>query len=328
MRKSKEQIVQEGEFNGHEIHTGEDMGRLIFKFLKMQGILQRGKGRLFRSPGSIKEEERRLAQQPISLASMGFESTRMKVIEGLRAIIEFALTKHDLSRVNGADFGAGATGAMVGDLLAPFIKGEEASWAQIDVNPLAVEENRKRHPGAKIYEGSYHNVAALGLEGRLDIATGLSSLDATQFMDHAVSQIASTLRPGGHFLHVQDVRPGTGAGPRELRSMNIQPPYDAYVQGNTNIQLITGGPEAMYYKAGKKGWLSVGELFRRQMGRAVKHCPDLDLLRNDWVIAEKENSLQMDRMYYLNTLIGGYEEGTTIFRDKVAAVVTVARKKG
>lgn len=270
------------------------------------------------APKSIEEEERGIAAQPIQTASLAFEKNRSQVRAALQAILARVFEEYDLPKSNGVDLGSGATGAMVEELLAPHI--HKDTWIQVDANPQAVHENRRRHPGSTIVRGSYLRIQeTLKLDNTLDIATGLSSFDSTQFIEHAVGQVATGLTSGGYFLHMQDVRPGLLVGFREMAAMGFEPPYRVdMVRSNVGIE----EPIVYYLPDGRK--MSVVELFRRNLGRAIERNADMELLMNHWITARRTLPPGTPgRAYFQNILLSGFP----IPVEEVSAVVTLARKK-
>ncbi|MBU0577302.1 hypothetical protein KJ742_06275 [Patescibacteria group bacterium] len=306
--------------NGYEIYPGRHIGSEIFEILDHNNSLQNVIIEPLNFPSDIEQEEGALAAQDLSTASPEqFERVRLNTIEGFRAIIEFLLGEHNLPTSNGVDFRSRAAGMMVENLLKPHI--DKETWTQVESNPFCVAENRRRHPDSRILQGTYHDVKALELDGNVDIVTGLSALDSTHFLDHAVSQISSALKPGGHLLHIQDVRPGAGAAVREMLEVNIAPPY------STKAIKSGRGIEPLFYQT-PEGWLSTGELCRRQIGRAIENCPELELVSNKWITAEKGNE-DVYGAYYLNLHVTGWSAIGTLesFRDKISVIVTVAKKR-
>ncbi len=271
-----------------------------------------------RFSGSIQEEERGIQAQSITTASLSFEKNRSQVREALQAMLARIFRDFDLPVSNGVDLGSGATGAMVEELLAPII--DKKSWIQVETNPAAVRENRRRYPSSIVVQGSYLRLEeALHLRDMLDIVTGLSSFDATHFIDQAVDQARVALRKNGYFLHMQDVRPGLGVCFRELEAMGFRPPYKAdMLQSNVGIQ------EPLVYTLPDGRKMSVGELFRRNLGRAIERNPGMELIFNKWVTARKKlPEGTPGRAYFQNVLLLGFP----IPLEEVSAVVTLARKR-
>lgn len=299
-------------YEGYQMEVGKEPADIL-PMLRRSGTIAPATFEVYYVPPTLEEEEQGISRQDIMNASSHFERNRGQVRQALRAIVGWVFDEFNLPSKNVVDFGSGATGEMMHQLLKG--KVDPITCAEVELNLKAVEENKRRHPQAVIYQGSYHNVQALGLHSNLDMVTGLSSLDATQFVAHAVEQMSSTLKPDGWFFHVQDVRPGAGAGYREMQSMGIkQQPYDVEAFRSTDLVLTYKTPE---------GFLSVGELFRRNLERAVQADPTLDLVLSDWVVAKRRLSLQeLGRVYYLNSLL-------TVAApvEEASMVVTLARKK-
>lgn len=309
--------VPAGIYGDYDIYIGDGPITDVPGFLRSTGQLQRGTFAPFSSPKDHLEEERGIAAQDIKNASLIFERTRSQVREALLAIVRYMFQRFKLPKTGGVDFGCGATGEMVEELLPADI--DRNSWTQIDMNPRAVEENRRRHPHSNIIQGSYLNTASLGLENQLNIATGLSSLDSTCFIEDAIGQIRETLQAGGYLFHVQDVRPGKGFGLDEMEHMGERLPY------RVEICESTGDP--LMYRT-REGLLSVGELFRRRIGRALWNEPGMELLFNRWVIARRnltaqERERKEGRAYFMNIL---FRHPQFNF-EEASAVVTIARKR-
>lgn len=281
-------------FGGYEISVGKKPKTDIPALLREMGQLQKGLMHPYFSPRSYAEEERGISRQSVA-STTAFHRNRMRAIDSLRAIVGYIFKTYELPRTDGYDFGSGATGAMVELFLQNEIDG--STWTQVELNPAALETNRALHPDSRILQGSYLNVEPLGIRESLTIATGLSSLDATQFVPRAVSEIASTLKPGGYLLHVQDVRPGLGAGPRQLEHLGRKPPYP--------MELVPDSDkEALTYRHDRK-WIDIGELFRRELKRVVEADECLDLVLNHWVTATKAIPRDQRGLYYfLNSAIG------------------------
>jgi hypothetical protein len=320
MDLSAENYTREGKINGLNIYSSEKPSVFISKALA--DSFSDAKISRISSPQTIEEEEMGIMNQQVNATDL-FEKNRLRAISGLRAIIGYIFKKYDIPKGYGADFGSGATGAMIERLMAPFI---DSRWVHVEINPKAVEENRKRHPSSVIVQGSYHKVKELGLTGMLNVVTGLSSLDATQFMPSAISNMTSALTDGGYFLHVQDVRPGIGVGFKELTEMGEKEPFSAKVIPDTPTPNNLG-IEPLFYET-KEGLISVGELFRRQIEKTITQVDSLELLENKWITARRTPITDVpESFYYLNICSGVDQAVPNDNVDDVSAVVTVARKK-
>lgn len=298
-------------YQNYQLEVGKEPADVL-PMMRRSGTIVPDTFEFYYVPPTIEDEEQGISSQDIVRASSHFEQNRSQVRDALRAIVGWVFDEFHLPRSNVVDFGSGATGEMMHQLLRG--KVDPISCAEIELNFNAVEENKRRHPQAAIHQGSYHNVQALGLQSNLEMVTGLSSLDATQFIAHAVEQMSSAIKPGGWFFHAQDVRPGAGTGHREMQFMGIEQPYDVEVFASTDTVLTYKTPEGM---------LSVGELFRRNLERAVKADPTLELVMSDWVVAKRRLSLkELGRVYYLNALLT-----VSVPVEEASMVITLARKK-
>lgn len=305
-------------YRDYDLYLGDKTFRDMPRFLRSIGSLQRGEMLLDRSPLTIDEEIACISEQDISASSI-FERTRIPVRDSLRTILEYIFERFALPKSGGVDIGSGATGEMVECLLPHDI--DRNSWVQLECNPASVRENQRRHPSSRIVQGSYHD---LGVSG-LNIVSGLSSLDNTWFVNEAIEEIRRALRDGGYLLHVQDVRPGIGYGFREMEYLGVEQPCE--------IEIASGFPDPLtFFVRSQQEYLNVGECFRRNLGRAVKANPGMELLFNKWVNLRKFRSEGPALWYFLNILLKGDpyfpfpEDGQKPIED-VSAIVTVARKK-
>lgn len=252
-----------------------------------------------------------------------YERNRNRMAETLKAIPGYLFQQHKLPRNNGIDLGSGSTGFMRNTLLADQIN--HHSWVEIDVNPYAVEFNKQLHPNSAIVEGSYHRLRNMGLEGRLDMVTGLSSLDSTVFLDRVLEEIASTLKPEGWFLHMQDLRAENGVCLQALKDEGLTPPFrmeSADASGKNVLCFDVRGER-----------VAVSELFRRRMATALKKTPSLNPVMNNWVLARRpiqrpqtQSKLPaLSKTYYMNMILEHLHHPEPL--EEAFAVVTLAQKK-
>lgn len=298
----------------NNFYIGDKPYRDMLYFMRQHGMLQRADVIPLKTPDTPEAEIEGIANQDIT-ASSAFERTRIPIRNGLKAIVNYVFDKCDLPKDKGIDIGCGATGEMVEELLPNNI--DRSSWMQIDANPSAVRENQNRHPAARVQQGSY-----LHMDGvrNLNIVTGLSSLDATCFVDRAIEQIRWALKKGGYLLHVQDVRPGINYGIREAQYMGLEPPYE--------IEIAQGSKEPLsYWSQHQQEYINVGELFRRRFGRAIENSPGMELVFNKWVNVRKFLNNGPARWYFLNILLQApYFPPEALSVEDVSAVVTVAKR--
>lgn len=306
-------VKKQGEFGGYNIFAGDEPKTDILTGLRNMRQLTRGTLTNVRMPENYTEEDVGLSRMDVSV-STAFERNRAKVRDMLRAIVGFVFDKYELPLTNGVDFRCGANGEMVEELLPTHA--DKSKWTQFDVNPKIVRENKRRHPNSIIRVGSFHSPEHLGLNVPVDIVTGAPSLDATGFMPHAVKQISSILKPGGYLLHIQDVRPGLGAGPKEMNAMGLSEPYN--IEGMQNMD----GP--LSFKVPHEGFVSVGELFRRRIGMIIEYGnTGFEVILNKWITAQRNLAAgNMGLIYYLNMICG-----TNMPEKEASAIVTLAKKK-
>ena len=254
---------------------------------------------------SLTDEESDIARQSTSSASEQFTKNRLPHLEALRAIIASVIREYHVEGKGGLDVGSGATGLMVSQLLPP--SSPKGEFTQLELNPAAVEENRKLNPelARNIVVGSYHRIPIRLLDHRqpLELVTGLSSLDNTAYLEGALHEIAGVLAIGGLLIHFQDVRPGEGTGPRELLASGHRAPYNALAvfrgrPPTPGTRVKTEGLDPLTFHVPGEGMTSVVELFRRQIGRALRTLPQWEVLFNDWVTARRLTHGSMNRIYF------------------------------
>lgn len=300
----------------YDLFVGDSPYRDMVPFFRNTGGLVPGTISPIYSPQDIAEEESGIRLQEISSASSHLERTRQPIRGSLRRILKYAFDRFDLPKSGGVDIGSGATGEMVEELLPDVCA--KSTWAQIDVNQYAVDANKLRHPYSTIMQCSYHNI---GIKN-LPIVTGLSSLDATSFVDDAIEEIRSSLADGGYLLHVQDVRPGRGYGMREMKERGIDPPYE--------VEFIAGTDNPLtYFDANSGDILDVGELFRNNLGRAIQNNEGMELCMNDWVTVRRDLKTPPALWYFMNMLLKAdpyFDPGDNGPIEDVSAIVTVARR--
>lgn len=278
-------------------------------------------------PATLDEEETIIAGQNTHVSSELFETMRVPFRDMFRAIITAVFEEYDIARTHGLDIGSGATGEMVHEWL-PLDAEERRTWIESDADRGAVRINKKRHPDADIRHGSYLRARETLLsDGDAAVVTGLSSLDATNFLPHALAEIRNVLRDKGYLVHIQDVRPSIHVGFRQLEHEGIQSPYDALYN---NHPLARKYPNPYGYclghETGQLKAVSTGELFRRHIGRAIMGTGGLRLLFNNWVrvARKKQEPGSSPHTYFLNIR---FPNPPTIQKDTAFAVVTVARKE-
>jgi SAM-dependent methyltransferase len=304
--------------NKYEIQTGDIEPIWPIKKMYEAGVVQpcTVEGMLNPTVG-VREEERQISLFDPNVESPTFDRTRKHFQEAFRAAVGHFYRKYNIAKQGGLDIGSGATGQMVHNFLDGTIS--KNSWTEMDINAKSVEANSKLHPGSRIIKASYHDLDALNLHETLDVVTGLSTLDATQHIPHAIGQIRKALRKGGYLFHVQDVRPGNGAGIRELMAMGIKPPYQclAVDSGSRQPGFVAFGTDNEVF--------STGELFRRQLNRAFSADQGYELLMNDWVRTAKEIPGKISRTYYMNSDLQHISYNPAVHEAYI--IVTVARKK-
>lgn len=311
-------------YDGHEVETseleprlGSQFGRVMIRDIVRDTCLQ---GRILQTQGvswnslpeSTEVEEKEMPIQDIARASLGFERNRAKVMRQLRAIVRGIIREYKLPTTNGIDIGSGATGAMIGDLMPT-----TTNWKQVEINPAAVKENKRRHPDKDIVTGSYFKLSDIVAPESLDIVTGLSSLDATSFLSTALESIWSVLKPGGVLLHVQDVRPGNGATARWVKRRGYTGAQDMDMTADGSVYGIHDPKET---------YISATELLRRELGDVIINRKDAALILNAWTTAKtRTTGTESGAIYYQNVALTGSPQ-TRLPEMLATAVVTIAKK--
>lgn len=193
---------------------------------------------------------------------------------------------------------------------------------QVELNPGAVAMNRAAHPDARIVKGSYlHLTEVDGITREsLDLVTGLSTLDATYFPRRAIEQILEVLKPGGHFLHFQDVRPGQGVIAQELFEQG-------FVRKGEQVTALVEPKDRTAHDI--RGYeiartiYSVVELFRMRMDRVLRQIRGAEVLLNDWVRARKRET-KKSLIYHGNYYIEALQAGVQF--TEASGIVTLVKK--
>ncbi|MFH1446087.1 MAG: hypothetical protein ABIG43_01580 [Chloroflexota bacterium] len=256
-----------------------------------------------------------------------FVHKRKPVRHLFRAALQYVLGKHRISFDSGVDVGSGPTGEMVNEWL-PLTDEQRRNWLESDVNSHAVQANRVMHPNANVQVGSmYDLVGTLGIpEGTVPLVTGLSSLDAPDFIDDAVKGIRDLLASGGYLVHVQDVRPGIQVSFDELVHEGEKFPLKAALaippQG---ITMETFNPHV--YQRNNGTLVSTTELFSRRLGRALSQVGGFKVLQNNWICAFEPSEDGMTWVYVMNMRAPVLSREYKNPMNLAYAVVTVAKKK-
>lgn len=286
---------------GSAVLMGEKPAFDYFKELLMPGI---NPELVIFKDSTQAPQEIYLKSQPIS-ATTKWEERRNPFEDLLATLVSFLWEYYKLPRDSVIEYGPGATGYYDAVLRPKDIK----NWLQVEINPLAIEENKRRNPNASIVQGSCHNIPYRNVP----LITGLSSFDVTDNLRLAISQVANALSQGGYFLHIQDVTPSIDS----VRSY---------------IRLATGkDPDyAINYDGGSIGFVLRGEkvpivnIFQESMKDAVQ-ASGLELIANSFAtIVDGDVKNPNFKSYYFSQITQVGESPST--RD-LTALVTLAKKK-
>lgn len=174
----------------------------IFKF----GELKNRTGKKIKDPFNLTiEDEYDFSKNDGFDAQPTWIGPRLTVLNSLREIVQESF---DFNGKKGAEFGCGAFGWFYN-----FLHPTRSNWIQFDINPSFVKSNKEfsrkrlfRLP--KVKEGSMYDMPLE--DSSIDIILGYSSWDAIYFYDKSIKEIKRCLKPGGHFVHFQDLQPSDG----------------------------------------------------------------------------------------------------------------------
>ncbi|MBI1970824.1 class I SAM-dependent methyltransferase [Candidatus Woesearchaeota archaeon] len=243
-------------------------------------------------------------------ATTSFERNRKRVETSLIKLVRFVWSHYNLPRRRVVEYGSGATGYFDA-VLRPR---EVQEWLQVETNPLAIAENRRRNPAAQVVEGTYYDIPYRDEE----LIVGLSSFDTASNLSAAIHQVAGALRPGGYFLHVQDVRPGVHFQREYLKKAGIPLPTKMFEAGKGNPigYIINGQPS------------SSTDIFQDAMGAAIHEHHDLELLTNRYhTLVEFQPGDVRQEVYFLNLYLElGLPPNAPQRLRETTMIVTLAQK--
>lgn len=308
------------QFGEHFMQQGKD--RSMFSIMVVDAMKQLGtirKGRMHHAVElPMEDEEAGLAALDPQIGSANLVHPRKHVVGCFRALVRDAFHRHALSEEGGLDIGSGASGYMVEKLLPPNAK---SNWLQMELSPAAAKMNADAHPGSRVLVGSYLRLSEQGVKEMFDVVTGLSSLDATAYIDHAVEQVRMALKKGGYLLHVQDTRPGVLLVHQELRHRGAPSPYDRIYIDDEKAK----PNNTLLYRHGMQAF-DVIELFRRRLGRAISDNKGFELVENSWMTAVGAGTTPGMNKYSELGLMAGLEATGPESIDAASAVITVAKR--
>ncbi len=258
-------------------------------------------------PGSFDPELMAKYFRSEPIGATDFTRNREKFRDQLQGIVSHLWKKHNLPKDGIVEYGSGSTGYFFSKLRP----NDCGNWLQVEINPTAIENNKKLNPNAQVIEGSYYDIPFRNVP----LVCGLSSFDTAQFMDEAMKQVATALQPGGYFVHIQDVRPGTGCVTGYLQNKGKVIPRVAYTapgDGNIFFSFVTDGKIIPSH-----------ELFRESIEDGINSQPDLRLVSNTYLTAENPIPGETTNHYLFNSHLAlksspAYKKATTL--------VTIAQK--
>ena len=308
-------------YRGGEIRIEAKPGYDLLQELINSGPPQRGTFVTFTG-----DEETFFRNQSLSATTI-FERNRKKVEDSLKKIVAYLWERYNLPKEVIVEYGSGATGYFDA-VLRP---GSVPHWQQFDINPKAVAENRRRNPNAKVEEGSYKRIE----KRDLSMILGLSAWDKTEDLHQAMQQVADSLKGGGYFLHIQDVRPGVGCVTSYLEKVvGYRPSHGWTVQVQEKkkdtelIGLLVDGQRR-----------TLPDIFKDAIEHGINSEPRLDLIVNAyltyreliWDFSELALFRDLHEAYFLNLYAVATSQDKKLplyFRERETTIlVTLAQKR-
>lgn len=280
------------------------------------------KGNFVKSEG---DEESFFRNQPIE-ATLVFERNRLRVLPSLRRIVDHLWKRYALPTKGIVEYGSGAAGFFDAVLRPDYVP----HWTQVEVNPKAREENKKRNLDAVLEEGFFGRID----KKELSMVLGLTAWDKTRDFPNAMGQVANALKPEGYFLHIQDARPGLECVRSYLeKTIACEPTHGWSVQvpGQDHKEvfgLLVNGQRR-----------TLPDIFKDAIQQAIKSQTNLDLVVNAYLTVEelmqdddpKLKTMDLCEVYFLNFYgVFGFEPKTMPAQQrlrKTTVLVTLARKK-
>jgi hypothetical protein len=203
--------------------------------------------------------------------------------------------------------------------MKPFLGSNKTHWKQMELNRSYVEKNKKLHPLSQIIEGSYHRLTEVLKGETFDTITGLSCLDATHFIAHAITEIRNSLNSGGYFLHIQDVGPGVGCIARERirRGKSLQ----------CEVQVKKNQPQDPCGVKIENEFIPLIEVFRKNFLYEIAKVEGLELVLDKWITVSAPSDLivqgmKAGKIYYSNDILTVSHPVNT-----ASALVTLLKKQ-
>ncbi len=259
-----------------------------------------------------------------------YDRNREKFLPLLQTIVRNVWDRFRIPKTLVLEFGPGSTGYFYAKLRPEDV----GQWIQLEINPKAIEENKRRNPQAVVFEGDYYDIK----HKNIPTICGLSSFDTAIEMDKAIDQVADALMPGGYFLHIQDVNPGFGCTTSYITRATGSYPKECLAFQKKLEKMVA-------FKVGGE-WVTDFELFRRNIGASLGRRRDLDVKLNRYVRARTPIRGNTSHIYFGNDHMHkvfdprpqrgdpeGYlrfmQTGSAVQAYQEAVVVaTVAQKKG
>ncbi len=273
------------------------------------------------------EEGRITQEQPLC---SNFDHTRARYASSLELLVSLVWNQFNLP-TDGLvyEMGSGSTGYYFAHLKPKNI--EDKKWIQFEPNPNARDENKRRNPHADVRTGSYYQIPVR----EASLLTGLSSLDAPFDISYAIKEIATALKRGGYFLHIQDVSPGACGWSYTLKQQNMIPTVVVSMSQDLRQQKILGFSNGEYVNGVYVPFevASSIEAFKIALQTAVHYEPRLNLVTHAYVTHRIPLSAEQHYQSEFFSLSLGlplehvHPYGITNPRKDTTILVTILQKK-
>ena len=237
-----------------------------------------------------------------------FERNREKFRSSLQLLTAFLWEHFGLPTKDIVEYGSGATGYFDAVLRPEQVQ----PWLQVEINPAARAENKRRNPNANVVEGSYNHIEYR----HVPMIVGLSSFDTADDMPHAIDQVVQALSPGGFFFHVQDVRPGVYCAASHVKRKTGSFADVFYEYDNQVFGMEIAGVRR-----------TLVNVFQEAIGEALHAQTSLEVLANDYVTLTESSVDAHHEIYFLNLHAASPGSLPVMRKRETTVLVTVARKK-
>ncbi len=256
--------------------------------------------------------EERIKQRSLS-STFDYRRVRRFYEDQLKDIVEHVWSTFSLPRDEQIiEMGCGPFGYFCNRLRPEGISEEQ--WVQRELVAKFVNTNRQTYPHRRIEQGSFYSIE----DRDISLITGLSSLDSPQFIGVAIDQVAKALKPGGYFLHIQDVLPDEKGVLYFMheKEFGLQHVLDHHPEGCSPI------PIGFEFDQGR---FDIVSLFGAVLKLSIEERPDLKLITHGYYT---HTSILPGHLPHHNSFlfVQSNSEDTSPLRE-FTALVTLFQKK-